>query len=244
MPATCNSCKKAGDAEEIKLRACARCKTVLYCSKECQASDWPLHKKACSKQRTTTTTTTATTTTTTTGLDKYIADPYTRLDNGTWLHDRPEIDVYRLLIDCYRLHAQDSLMLDGITLPDSIYSGARDGLQGFRGFLATLQSLTAAGRVGGLLPAWWDASKQAACEQFGMGGDAEGWSDLRRTVSKRDIRERYTDARFPMQLRMLSELVYLRVVGGVGNGKEMREMMINQEKGDNSWKQIFISPLY
>src|SRR3569833_3487412 len=28
-------------------------------------------------------------------------NPFMRLDSGTWLHNRPEKDVYRLLIDAY-----------------------------------------------------------------------------------------------------------------------------------------------
>ncbi|RPA80717.1 hypothetical protein BJ508DRAFT_307159 [Ascobolus immersus RN42] len=38
----CNVCEREG-----KLSQCARCKTVSYCSKECQKYDWKAHKSVC-----------------------------------------------------------------------------------------------------------------------------------------------------------------------------------------------------
>ncbi|KAF8551991.1 hypothetical protein OG21DRAFT_1604998 [Imleria badia] len=41
----CRSCGKQGGS----LSVCAKCKTVRYCSKECQVKDWKDHKKNCVK---------------------------------------------------------------------------------------------------------------------------------------------------------------------------------------------------
>ena len=42
-PSVCGNCMK----EREELRRCLGCKFVRYCSKECQASDWPSHKHLC-----------------------------------------------------------------------------------------------------------------------------------------------------------------------------------------------------
>jgi len=43
-PYTCSYCDKV---DTQKMMCCSRCKTVSYCSKECQTKAWPAHKKLC-----------------------------------------------------------------------------------------------------------------------------------------------------------------------------------------------------
>ncbi|KAJ7090753.1 hypothetical protein B0H15DRAFT_244411 [Mycena belliarum] len=43
----CATCFKL-EGPAVKLRNCARCNHVQYCSKECQKKDWALHKTGCS----------------------------------------------------------------------------------------------------------------------------------------------------------------------------------------------------
>ena len=47
--AACANCGKA-EAGEINLKTCTACKMVKYCSRDCQRSHWPKHKKACKKR--------------------------------------------------------------------------------------------------------------------------------------------------------------------------------------------------
>lgn len=63
---------------------------------------------------------------------------FTDLEKRTFLHNRPEKDVYKILIDCYRLRIEDDAKIVGIMEPDSIYaSRSSDRKAGFRRFLET-----------------------------------------------------------------------------------------------------------
>jgi len=41
----CETCGKSGTA--VNLKVCSRCKTINYCSKECQTKDWKSHRELC-----------------------------------------------------------------------------------------------------------------------------------------------------------------------------------------------------
>jgi hypothetical protein len=43
MPSACGLCNKG----EGPLRACSRCKAIMYCSQACQRADWRRHKRVC-----------------------------------------------------------------------------------------------------------------------------------------------------------------------------------------------------
>eukprot|EP00539_Tryblionella_compressa_P009458 CAMPEP_0178783456 /NCGR_PEP_ID=MMETSP0745-20121128/3697_1 /TAXON_ID=913974 /ORGANISM="Nitzschia punctata, Strain CCMP561" /LENGTH=198 /DNA_ID=CAMNT_0020440973 /DNA_START=9 /DNA_END=605 /DNA_ORIENTATION=- len=43
---TCSNC---GKSEGVTLSCCSRCKSVYFCSKECQREQWPIHKKVCNE---------------------------------------------------------------------------------------------------------------------------------------------------------------------------------------------------
>ena len=45
----CANCSKA-ESDECKLKRCTACKTVRYCSRDCQVAHRPMHKKACKKR--------------------------------------------------------------------------------------------------------------------------------------------------------------------------------------------------
>lgn len=42
---TCANCNKIGNSKDLKL--CTGCKSMRYCSKNCQITDWPSHKQLC-----------------------------------------------------------------------------------------------------------------------------------------------------------------------------------------------------
>ncbi|KAF4952093.1 hypothetical protein FSARC_12725 [Fusarium sarcochroum] len=225
--AACNTCHKAEPA--VQLKRCAKCPTTQYCGRECQKADWKTHKKICGKQGSAASGSGGHINagemgeSPSKGLDQPVSDPFARLDTGKYLHNRPEKDVYRLLIDAYRLRVEDIYNLEGEAEADSLYSGASDGLAGFKCFLSKVS------KKKGLLPSWWTPEKQKECEEFGM--DSSQWQDLRTAAGKQGIIDHYGDSRFPMQLRMFGEVVYGKGPGG-SDGTSMRKMMAAMETGD------------
>ncbi|CAG7555004.1 unnamed protein product [Fusarium equiseti] len=220
----CKTCQKT--EPEVSLKRCAKCSSESYCSRECQKADWKNHKKVCGKQGSSASASASASTSTRgsppKGLDQPIPDPFTRLDRGTYLHDRPEKDVYKLLIDAYRLRVEDMYRFEGEVDQDSLYGGASDGLAGFKAFIRKVSTRK------GLLPPWWTPEKQKECEEFGM---TSSEPSLKTGVEKADIIEHYGDPQFPMQLRMLGEAVWGNAPGGA-DGKAMRQVLMMMEGGN------------
>ncbi|KXX76225.1 Tudor domain-containing protein 1 [Madurella mycetomatis] len=228
MAQYCATCRKT--PPEVTLKRCAKCSLTPYCSRDCQKADWKAHKKVCGRNDSTAAGSFSgpgapasdTGLSPPKGLDQPIAKPFTRLDNGTWLHDRSEKDVYRILIDAYRLRVQDIYTLENEIDDGSLYAGEPSGLKGLQRFLRLASSRP------GLLPPWWSSEKQRECEDLGM--DPSQFQNLRCAVQKSDIIEHYGDSRFPMQLRMFAEAVYCRGPGGQ-DGTTMRKAMVAVEQG-------------
>ena len=132
------------------------------------------------------------------GLAVAIDKPFHRLHNKTWLHDRPERDVFKLLIDTYRWRVEEDRQ-GGEVHPDSIYGGSADGRRGFGRFLRLAE------KRAGLLPSWWSQDKVAECTDFGLTG---GWSSLVAALNERDVIEHYGSAVMPAQLRIFGKQVY------------------------------------
>ncbi|RYN63542.1 hypothetical protein AA0119_g12843 [Alternaria tenuissima] len=233
--AHCN--KSATECSLANLQQCSRCKTTEYCGPDCQKADWKTHKKTCAQQIDTNaddppnaihrTSYSAPRLKT---LEQHVPNPFTLLDEGTYLCRRPEKDVYRLLIDAFRMRSEDDMKLEDKPMPDSIYTGTSSSIRPFKKFLSL-----AATREG-LLPPWWTAEHHRGCEKFAESGE---WNDVRKKVTKAQMIQHYGDDKAPMQLRMLAEAVY--GVGPMGqNGAGMRRLLREMESGD-SGKSYFMN---
>ncbi|EPS42385.1 hypothetical protein H072_3631 [Dactylellina haptotyla CBS 200.50] len=203
----CANCMTASE----DLKHCARCKSVNYCSRDCQKANWKHHKKVCGKVNTPPSV----------GSEEEF--PFHHLEAGTWLHNRPEKEIFKLLIDIYRFRATDNMNLEGKTDPDDILGGATDSSVAFRRFLEL-----AGGRVG-LLPPWWTTEKVAECVDFGL--DTTEWQSLRRARDKSDIIEHYGDACMPTKLRLLGEQVYGTGPGGQAGAMVLQVMKLSEARG-------------
>ena len=228
---SCATCKKTGSEAE-NLKRCAKCQTTYYCSRDCQKADWKVHKKVCSKNASSQPSSSKSdpskvehsdnyNSTPVKNLEKQIPNPFTRLDNNTYLHDRPEKDVYKLLIDCFRMREEDNYVLEHDN-GDGMYAGKPHALVPFQRFLNFAEDFPT------VLPPWWNADKRKACEAMTM--DDANWSSVKTVIEKSDVIEHYGEQRMPMQLRMLGEAVYGRGPGGQ-SGAGMRSMMMAMEGG-------------
>ena len=237
--AECSQCRKA--PPEVQLKYCAKCHATQYCSRNCQKADWKSHKKNCgnhgpgaSDGGNSNASPSAGRVSAVKGLDGHNDKPFTRLDKGTWLHDRPEKDVYRLLIDSFRMRLEDSYVFDCQNTEGTIYAGEPHSLPAFRRFLAKVASRP------GMLPPWWTDEKKAECERMGMSHRKSNWHNLAFAVEKKDVVEHYGDPQFPMQLRMFAETVYGNVPGG-SNGKALRTMLMELENGKSNLQTSLLS---
>ncbi|KAF2703283.1 hypothetical protein K504DRAFT_463662 [Pleomassaria siparia CBS 279.74] len=216
---TCAHCKTTAEARGLGcLQACARCKTALYCGRDCQKADYKSHKKVCPKPVEHSNSYSAPRLH---HLERHVPDPFTRLDEGTYLHHRPEIDTFKLLIDSFRIRQADDFVYENKTTPPSIYTGALSSTEPFRHYLDRATACKS------LLPPWWTPEKMEECVIFGESG---AWSDIRKKVTKHEIIQHYGCEKMPLQLRLLAEAIY--GVGTMGqNGSQMRKMMRQMEGG-------------
>ena len=49
---TCEANKLDKSTGQVRFKQCSRCKTTIYCSRECQAAHYPKHKKLCREHST------------------------------------------------------------------------------------------------------------------------------------------------------------------------------------------------
>lgn len=117
---TCAQCNKTTQDLGRSPKPCAKCRRASYCDRDCQKAHWKQHKQVCrlgllpsatagtSSSSSPNPTAGSTATSTPQNLERQIPQPFHRLHEKKWLHDRPENDVFKLLIDTYRLRMEDS----------------------------------------------------------------------------------------------------------------------------------------
>ncbi|KAF7559517.1 hypothetical protein G7046_g4631 [Stylonectria norvegica] len=211
---------KAGKEEQL----CQVCETTPYCSPDCRWADWKTHQQICAGKPDGSPLPRATDIgSPLKGLETPILRPFTRLTEGTWLHDRPQGDVYRILVDTYRFRIQDMFEFEQVVEEDSIYNGKDSGTKGFSRFLDLFYTkesnpiLTSRGQS--LLPPWWTDTTRAACETFAnaQGPEQSNWYSLAWKITMEEVVHRYGDNTFGMQLRVFAEHVHGKAVAGVSS---------------------------
>ena len=126
-------------------------------------------------------------------------NPFRALSEGKYLHNMSEKDVYRALIDSYRLRVEDEYMFSGVKKEFSLLVNNPQPLRGFQQYLDRVKAKAR------LLPSWWSADKRRACESLAQ--DRNQWSCIFVSAAKSDIIDHYGNSMKPMQLRMFAEEV-------------------------------------
>nr|OQO24016.1 hypothetical protein B0A51_09234 [Rachicladosporium sp. CCFEE 5018] len=205
-------------AKDKPLRKCAKCKYIQYCDNTCQTADWPAHKLHCKNiaelfaaypngQYTGVLLADVSTcsdreewhvrrlgaASTGSGI-KLKAKPFTALQDGTFLHDLPRIETFKLLIDCMRLWQEDCQDIVGHVLRGSIHSGESTSNAAFMTFIRKFRDTK-------LLPASWENMNTTfECVRFSQVNEDFSLADKR---TFKDIQTAWGDDDMPNKLRLL-----------------------------------------
>jgi len=199
----CNSDKR--------VRKCSKCKTVAYCSKKCQSLDWKFHKKNCDtgvkfegawapqvrakpdepgKS----------------GLmGLAFKTPYPDVKPNTikeadslkFLKDLPKKEVFKRIIDAYRLHCYEAYMNNGTK--KGIFKSPEDVLTYFTTFLWHVNRLT------DILPPWWNFL--TGVEFIPFATDEKSWWYIGHAVRNVEIRRMYKGSAVIWQLKAFNKKV-------------------------------------
>ncbi|KAF7539121.1 hypothetical protein G7Z17_g12492 [Cylindrodendrum hubeiense] len=231
-PCTHPSCGRVPVVENVDHR-CPACH-VSYCSHGCRRSDSRRHKRICEQLRQGVeppenwepvmpcNEPMCSKWSPPKGLDAPISIPFTRLSLGTWLHDRPEHDVYRILIDTYRLRMDDLFTTTGKAEEDRVYNGKPTSYPGFRRFI----SMAAA--TGRFLPPWWDGERATKCEKLGLPTNGLAGYKLSNKINEEVVAGRYGDATFATQLRIFAASICGSYLQGIAGANTLREMAYSE----------------
>lgn len=198
-------------------KRCSRCRSIAYCNRDCQEAHWKAHKKDCARL----------------AQDEGLGGeeqaqtrdsrekPFTAINNNTFLRDRPEEEMFRIMTDLLRMRQEDEYVFEGNTLLGSIYDLDSTPESAFRGFVQ------AAARVPDFLPPWWTDEKLEQCLEYAR---TSAGSSLAAAIENGDVIKKWGDDRMPMKLRMMGERIYGNTPGGSQSGP-MLGVMMAQENG-------------
>lgn len=208
----------------VPLLQCARCKAVTYCNKGCQKAHWKIHKQICAHTVQEGSQSSSGTQSDTRSQTREDAKPFTAISNNKFLHNRPEEETFRLLIDALRMRQEDEYSLDGETMSGTIYNQEPNSEKAFRTFTRKAKAIS------GLLPTWWNDESLKKCLSYSR--NSEQFS-LSYAQEKHDIQETWGDKMMPMKLRMVAEKVYGSAPGG-SKGDTMLAHMMGAESDDSA----------
>ncbi|KAL7809762.1 hypothetical protein V8C26DRAFT_438270 [Trichoderma gracile] len=222
--AACVRCQHDPAVNEpaLTLLTCENCKAVQYCSIICQQRDWKAHRNIFCVNPINIPVDILARPHKAPFLMATIANPFARLSQGAWLHDRHKQDVYVLLIDSFRLREYDDWTYGGTSNADSVYSGRPSSCPAFRRFLDQAEAK-------GLMPPWWTDHARVECLTKGADRSADNWHDLHAMAQDVEVVVVYEAAIMAMQLRMFAETVLGSGPAGTDGRLLLQHMVVIEE---------------
>ena len=227
-------CDKCGCLETVMttMKQCSRCRSVLYCSRDCQKADWKAHKKICLK------TVQAISSATAPIVNKSIPATNTNETPWPWTRPIPQLTrsptirppiiaadlVVNLTTPFTRLYVKRwlhgrtekdvfKLLFDTIRVrswddQSLAAQSLMDIMQGSKAHasrMLVLRFIREAVRQR-CLPSWWSSEKEKECLRFGLSD--ENWKDSERPVQVHQVVARYGSPLILLQMRIFAEQVY------------------------------------
>lgn len=194
----CATCSKDKTMEGRPLLKCAGCHATQYCSKHCQKAGWKTHKIVCKARSSNASSSVSIGSRRERKAGEAPKESPRNVDITGWLNDRPEAEVFQLLIDSYRMRVTTENEFE-LTHDTNTHGDKGDPTIGFRLYLEKAENKVA------VLPTWWSDGKKDAC--IAKGNEKDLRKALYGTMEKYDDEEDYRYDAFHMRLVKLAKAI-------------------------------------
>ncbi|KAF4974955.1 hypothetical protein FZEAL_8218 [Fusarium zealandicum] len=190
---------------KISQQGCPEGCRTPYCSRNCRRADKKAHGKVCKLLQDAVAAGASSSQHRPTEHQRQPPSPDTtlRIIDVTWFHDCPKEEVYRILIDSYRLRMNDMSECRQVSDEDVYFVRFATSIIGFRRYLDIAQD------TAGFLPSWWNAEKREECEAYCAIPNGGHTCKLSYWQSVEDIARDYNDdEQIVLRLRLLAQVVF------------------------------------
>lgn len=125
-------------------------------------------------------------------------------NNPSLFVNQSRAEIFRRLIDLYRLRVDDTYVWDGQLI--GLYANRTSSDKNQLPIKHFQKYLKKAQRCQGFLPSWWNDQAREECIRIAC--DPNGGSYIGQTMQKSDIQQAYGDQTMPLVMRMQGEKIF------------------------------------